>query len=105
MRALAATIASLLLIVSPATEADEPKAAPGAKPMTSMNDARMVAPALEKYTQERVLGELWKRPGLSPRDRSIVTLAVLITRNQTIDMPYYLGLRSITASSRVSFPR
>ena len=73
--------------------------------MTSMNDARMVAPALEKYTQERVLGELWKRPGLSPRDRSIVTLAVLITRNQTIDMPYYLGLRSITASSRVSFPR
>ena len=60
--------------------------------MTSMTEARMVAPALEKYTQERVLGDLWKRPGLSPRDRSIVTLAVLITRNQTIDMPYYLGL-------------
>jgi len=92
MRALAAMIASLLLIASLAAEADEPKAASGAKPMTSMNDARMVAPALEKYTQERVLGDLWKRPGLSPRDRSIVTLAVLITRNQTIDMPYYLGL-------------
>ena len=60
--------------------------------MTSMTEARMVAPALEKYTQERVLGDLWKRPGLGPRDRSIVTLAVLITRNQTIGMPYYLGL-------------
>ncbi len=92
MRALAAMIASLLFLTSVTAEADEPKAASGAKPMKSMNDARMVAPALEKYTQERVLGDLWKRPGLSPRDRSIVTLAVLITRNQTIDMPYYLGL-------------
>jgi 4-carboxymuconolactone decarboxylase len=52
----------------------------------------MVAPVLDKYTRERVLGELWKRPGLSLRDRSIVTLAVLIARNQTIDMPYYLAL-------------
>lgn len=35
---------------------------------------------------------MWKRPGLAPRDRSIVTLAVLITRNQTIDMPFYFNL-------------
>jgi 4-carboxymuconolactone decarboxylase len=53
---------------------------------------RLVAPALEKYTQERLLGEVWKRPGLSPRDRSIVTLTVLIARNQTLEMPYYLNL-------------
>jgi 4-carboxymuconolactone decarboxylase len=52
----------------------------------------MVAPALEKYTQGRLLGEVWKRPGLAPRDRSIVTLAALIARNQTIEMPYYLNL-------------
>src|SRR5688572_15219387 len=56
------------------------------------NDARAVAPALEKYTQGRLLGEVWKRPGLSPRDRSIVTLAVLVARNQTIEMPHYLNL-------------
>jgi 4-carboxymuconolactone decarboxylase len=55
-------------------------------------DVRSVAPALEKYTQERLLGEVWKRPGLSPRDRSIVTLAVLVARNQTTEMPYYLNL-------------
>ncbi|MFL6834091.1 MAG: carboxymuconolactone decarboxylase family protein [Xanthobacteraceae bacterium] len=53
---------------------------------------RMVAPALEKYTQERLLGDVWKRPGLSVRDRSIVTLAALIARNQTIEMPFYLNL-------------
>ena len=60
--------------------------------MTSMNDLQMVAPALQKYSQDRVLGDLWKRPGLSPRDRSIVTLSVLVTRNQTIDMLLYLNL-------------
>ena len=32
------------------------------------------------------------RPGLSPRDRSIVTLAALIARDQTVELPYYLGL-------------
>lgn len=52
----------------------------------------MVAPALEKYTQDRLLGEVWKRPGLTPRDRSIVTVAALIARNQTIEMPFYLNV-------------
>jgi 4-carboxymuconolactone decarboxylase len=51
----------------------------------------MVAPALEKYMQGP-LDELWKRAGLTPRDRSIVTLAALIARNQMIEMPYYLNL-------------
>jgi 4-carboxymuconolactone decarboxylase len=60
--------------------------------MPTLNDIRMVAPALEKYTQDRLLGEIWKRPGLAPRDRSIVTLSALIARNQTIDMPYYVDL-------------
>jgi 4-carboxymuconolactone decarboxylase len=60
--------------------------------MLPLDDIRMVAPALEKYTQGRLLGEVWKRSGLAPRDRSIVTLAALVARNQTIDMPYYLNL-------------
>lgn len=58
--------------------------------MSMLDDVRKVAPALEKYTQGRLLDEVWKRPGLSPRDRSIVTLAALIARNQAIEMPYYL---------------
>jgi 4-carboxymuconolactone decarboxylase len=56
------------------------------------DDVRSVAPALEKYTQERLLGEVWKRPGLSARDRSIVTVAVLVARNHTVEMPYYVNL-------------
>src|SRR5947208_1323049 len=59
---------------------------------SSRKDIRMVAPALDKYTQDRLLGDVWKRPGLTPRDRSIVTAAALIARNQTIEMQYYLNL-------------
>jgi 4-carboxymuconolactone decarboxylase len=55
-------------------------------------DVQMVAPALEKYTQGTLLGDVWKRAGLSLRDRSVVTLAALVARNQTIEMPFYLNL-------------
>lgn len=58
----------------------------------ALDDIRAVAPALESYTRERLLGEVWKRPGLAPRERSIVTLAALIARNQAIDLPYYLDV-------------
>jgi 4-carboxymuconolactone decarboxylase len=58
---------------------------------STLDDVRKVAPGLEKYAQGP-LADLWKRPGLAPRDRSIVTLAALIARNQTIDMPQQLEL-------------
>jgi 4-carboxymuconolactone decarboxylase len=50
-----------------------------------------IAPALEKYAQGP-LADLWKRRQLNPRDRSIVTVAALIARNQTIEMAHYLNL-------------
>jgi 4-carboxymuconolactone decarboxylase len=55
-------------------------------------DVQMVAPALDKYTQDRLLGEVWKCPRLSPRDRSVVTLAAMIGRNQTIALSDHLKL-------------
>ena len=39
-----------------------------------------------------MVGDVWKRPGLAPRDRNIVTLAALIARNQMIERPYYFNL-------------
>jgi 4-carboxymuconolactone decarboxylase len=60
--------------------------------MPTLNDVRMVAPALERYTQRVLLGDLWKRPELSARDRSLVTTAVLIARNQTSELPSHLNL-------------
>jgi len=89
MKLFAAAIASLIVVASPA-QAQERKAMHMSKPMPSSEDVRSVAPALDKYAQDRLLGDVWKRPGLNPRDRSIVTLAALIARNQTVEMPYYL---------------
>lgn len=55
-------------------------------------DIQSVSPALARYAQEDIADSLWKRPQLSLRDRSIVTLAILIARNQTIDMPHYINV-------------
>ncbi|MGE0751606.1 MAG: carboxymuconolactone decarboxylase family protein [Variibacter sp.] len=84
-------IASLAVIASPAF-AQEKRSMQAAKTTLSGEDIRSVAPALEAYNRDRLLGDVWKRPGLSPRDRSIVTLAALIARNQTIEMSTYLDL-------------
>jgi 4-carboxymuconolactone decarboxylase len=59
--------------------------------MQTVIDSRMVAPALEKYAHGPLV-ELWKRPGLTPRDRGMITIAALIARNQTIEMPYHFNL-------------
>jgi 4-carboxymuconolactone decarboxylase len=64
---------------------------PGARP-PARDDVRMVAPALERYEQGALFGNLWRRPDLSPRDRSLVTLAALIARNQAAELPRYLDL-------------
>lgn len=55
-------------------------------------DIRAVSPALDRYTQNLLMRDLWKRPDLSRRDRSIVTLAALISRGQTGEMTHYLNV-------------
>ena len=35
------------------------------------------APKMVQLTDDVLFGDVWKRPGLSPRDRSLVTVAVL----------------------------
>ena len=91
MKLVAVMIAALSLIGT--TFAQGRHTDKGRKPesMQTINDVRMVAPALEKYAQGP-LADLWKRAGLTPRDRSIVTISALIARNQTIEMPYYFNL-------------
>ena len=90
MRLLAATVLSLLIAAG--TASGQQTTIEGLKAMPTTEDIRAVAPALEKYAKGVVLGDLWKRPGLSPRDRSIVTVAALIARDQTVELPFYLNL-------------
>jgi 4-carboxymuconolactone decarboxylase len=70
---------------------DSKKIDAAAGPLTH-DDVSSVSPALEYYTRESLLGGLWKRPELSPRDRSIVTVAAMIARHQTIEMPVHFAL-------------
>jgi len=57
----------------------------------SIDDINRVSPALARYTQEKLRGEIWNRPGLSKRDRSVVTLAALIARGQPWALYEHIG--------------
>ena len=69
---------------------NEPHSSFAAAPTT--DDLRAVSPALARYTEGPLLGDVWKRPDLSARDRSLVTLAALVARNQAGELPPYLEL-------------
>jgi 4-carboxymuconolactone decarboxylase len=60
--------------------------------LLTYDDVRAVSPALEHYTKGPLLDGLWKRRELSSRDRSVVTVAALIARIQTIEMPFHFAL-------------
>lgn len=57
----------------------------------SLDDVRAVSPALAHNTQALLLGEVWRRPGLSPRDRSLVTVSALIANGQMGQLAAHLN--------------
>ena len=50
-----------------------------------------VAPAFRDYTNGVLFGDLWRRPGLSPRDRSLVTITALIMGGKTEQLVGHLN--------------
>jgi 4-carboxymuconolactone decarboxylase len=85
-----ALVAAAVLVLSGQGHAQAQEHQPARKPSPPVKEIHMVAPALEHYTHDLLLGDVWKRPDLSLRDRSIVTVAVLVARNQPTELPYYL---------------
>lgn len=49
-----------------------------------------IAPALADYTDKVLFGDVWQRPGLSPRDRSLITVASLVALYRTNELPFHL---------------
>lgn len=49
-----------------------------------------VAPALADFTDDVLFGDVWKRPDLSPRDRSLVTITSLIALYRVNELPFHL---------------
>jgi 4-carboxymuconolactone decarboxylase len=49
-----------------------------------------IAPGLAEYTDNVLYGDVWERPGLSPRDRSLITVAALVALYRTNELPIHL---------------
>jgi 4-carboxymuconolactone decarboxylase len=50
-----------------------------------------VAPGLATLTDDVLFGDVWRRPELSPRDRSLVTISVLIATGKSAQLTGHLG--------------
>ncbi len=52
---------------------------------------RGVVPKMIEVTEEVIYGDIWERPGLSKRDRSLITLAALVATGRERQLTGHLG--------------
>ncbi|MER7193017.1 carboxymuconolactone decarboxylase family protein [Streptomyces flaveolus] len=50
-----------------------------------------IAPKLVELTDDVLFGDVWERPGLSPRDRSLVTVSVLAALYRSEQLGHHLN--------------
>jgi 4-carboxymuconolactone decarboxylase len=93
MKLLAGTLLSLALSAPALAQGDGNLSTPlqGASAVSTA-DIQSVSPALGRFAQEDVVGSLWQRPQLSRRDRSLVTVVILVARGQGTELPHYMML-------------
>lgn len=49
-----------------------------------------LAPKLAELTDDILFGDVWQRPGLPKRDRSLATISALIALNRTEQLPFHV---------------
>ncbi len=49
-----------------------------------------LAPALAAYTDKVLFGDVWRRPGLCARDRSLITVAGLVSLYRVNELPFHV---------------
>lgn len=76
------------------------------------SDLDLIAPEFAKLTSDFLFGDIWKRPGLSDRDKSLVTITTLVALNRIEQVEYHfkLGLQNgltkeeiVAAISHIAF--
>ena len=55
-----------------------------------LDDLKAVAPEFTKLTQDFLFGEIWKRPELSQRDKSLITVTCLVALNRIELVDFHL---------------
>jgi 4-carboxymuconolactone decarboxylase len=70
----------------------QPVAATPAQPSRAQRLVGDIAPKLAELTDEVLFGDVWAGPGLSPRDRSLVTVSALIAMNRPDQLRSHMAL-------------
>ena len=68
-----------------------PAATPAAQPTRAQQLIGDFSPKLVQLTDEVLFGDVWARPQLSPRDRSLVTVSALIAMNRPDQLRSHLA--------------
>ena len=58
---------------------------------TKRDKVRTVAPKLVQLSEQVLYGDVWERPGLSKRDRSLITVAAMLVLNRNESLRSHLG--------------
>jgi 4-carboxymuconolactone decarboxylase len=56
----------------------------------AIDDLKALAPEFAKLTQDFLFGDIWKRPGLSQRDKSLITVTCLVALNRIEQVDFHL---------------
>ena len=67
------------------------EAAEAARANQVESDFGHVAPGVVQNTSAVLFNDLWLRPDLAPRDRSLVTVVALVSAGQVEQIPFHLG--------------
>jgi len=57
----------------------------------TMQKRRNFAPKLMELNEQVLFGDIWERPGLSKRDRSLITVATLVALYRINELPFHLA--------------
>jgi 4-carboxymuconolactone decarboxylase len=91
-------VASLILIGGMSTMANAQSQTPAASDATAKQPSRAqqlfgdVAPKMAELTDNVLYADIWERPGLSKRDRSLVTITALIALNRPDQLRSHINI-------------
>jgi len=63
---------------------------PPKQPVSAREILGDFAPKLMQLTNDVLFGDIWERPGLSKRDRSLITVSALVALNRTEQLRFHI---------------
>ena len=89
MNVLTAMFTTMALLASASTDAQTSGQQGATRPSGEIQ--QRLAPGLAALTDDVLFGDVWRRPELSPRDRSLVTISILIATGKPAQLAGHLG--------------